>query len=188
MALAHSISARLGPEYSSTMASWIMVSSRCVVGLSTGMRPVSAMATRASAAKARAWTAEICEKSWPHRPVHDARQASPCAPGWPPPSAPAAAELRPGRRPAPPGWLPCRRKNCRHPWPPGKEEPRQRQQVHEQNEVALSAQQRGTMQHRDEGGRGHGCCEQQSRGRKRKTMEAEGGARSSLRNNFSRSA
>ena len=29
--------------YSSTIASWIMVSSRCVAGLSTGMRPVSAM-------------------------------------------------------------------------------------------------------------------------------------------------
>ncbi len=43
---AHSISARCLPEYSRTMASWIMVSSRCVAGLSTGTLPVSARAIR----------------------------------------------------------------------------------------------------------------------------------------------
>ena len=37
------------------MASWIMVSSRWVAGLSTGMRPVSAISTRNSAAKASIW-------------------------------------------------------------------------------------------------------------------------------------
>jgi len=40
------------PEYSSIIASWIIVSSRCVAGLSTGMRPVSAIAIIKSAAKA----------------------------------------------------------------------------------------------------------------------------------------
>ena len=53
VAAAHSIRARYRPEYSSTMASWIIVSSRCVAGLSTGSRPVSARVTMKSAAKAR---------------------------------------------------------------------------------------------------------------------------------------
>src|SRR5581483_5892826 len=46
---ASSISARCRPEYSSTIASWTMVSSRCVAGLSIGIRPFSAMATMISA-------------------------------------------------------------------------------------------------------------------------------------------
>ena len=59
------MSARCRPEYSSTMASWTMVSSRCVAGLSTGMRPDSAIATISSAASAspsvtRRPTAEDC--------------------------------------------------------------------------------------------------------------------------------
>src|ERR1039457_4732388 len=37
------------------MASWIIVSSRWVAGLSTGIRPVSAMRTRKRAAKASIW-------------------------------------------------------------------------------------------------------------------------------------
>ena len=45
MADAHSMSARYRPEYSRIIASWIIVSSRCVDGLSTGNRPVSASAT-----------------------------------------------------------------------------------------------------------------------------------------------
>ena len=49
---AHSTSARSGPAYSRTIASWIMVSSRCVAGLSTGMRPVSAMTMMKRPAKA----------------------------------------------------------------------------------------------------------------------------------------
>ena len=49
-----SISARCRPEYSSTMASCTMVSSRCVAGLSTGMRPFSAIATIMSANSASA--------------------------------------------------------------------------------------------------------------------------------------
>jgi len=44
--------ARSLPEYSRTIASWIMVSSRCVDGLSTGRRPVSAMITTANATAA----------------------------------------------------------------------------------------------------------------------------------------
>ena len=46
-----SISARCRPEYSSTMASCTMVSSRCVAGLSTGMRAFSAIATMIKAIK-----------------------------------------------------------------------------------------------------------------------------------------
>ena len=38
----HSIRARLLPEYSSTIASWTIVSSRWVAGLSNGSLPVSA--------------------------------------------------------------------------------------------------------------------------------------------------
>ena len=49
---ASSISARCRPEYSSTMASCTMVSSRCVAGLSIGMRPFSAIATMMSAMRA----------------------------------------------------------------------------------------------------------------------------------------
>src|ERR1019366_5522090 len=48
----HSIKARYGPEYSRTIASWIMVNSRWVAGLSTGMHPVSAISTIKSAANA----------------------------------------------------------------------------------------------------------------------------------------
>ena len=49
---AHSTRARWRPEYSRTIASWIIVSSRCVAGLSTGSRPVSASITMKNAAKA----------------------------------------------------------------------------------------------------------------------------------------
>ncbi len=54
-ACAHSISARWRPEYSRSVASWIIVSSRCVPGLSTGRRAFSASITmtKATAAKAR---------------------------------------------------------------------------------------------------------------------------------------
>src|ERR1700674_5030439 len=48
-AVAVSNSARWRPEYSSTIASCTMVSSRCVAGLSTGIRPFSASATMTSA-------------------------------------------------------------------------------------------------------------------------------------------
>ena len=52
---AHSISARCRAEYSSSIASWIIVSSRCVAGLSTGMRAFSANSTivKATAVNAR---------------------------------------------------------------------------------------------------------------------------------------
>src|SRR2546422_3193961 len=53
IAPAHSTRARYRPEYSSTIASWIMVSSRWVAGLSTGSRPVSASITMKNAANAR---------------------------------------------------------------------------------------------------------------------------------------
>ena len=49
---ASSIIARWRPEYSSTIASCTMVSSRCVAGLSTGMRAFSAIATMISATSA----------------------------------------------------------------------------------------------------------------------------------------
>src|SRR3989454_556344 len=52
---AHPTKARYRPEYSSTMASWIIVSSRWVAGLSTGSRPVSASMTMKNATKARRW-------------------------------------------------------------------------------------------------------------------------------------
>ncbi len=52
-AAAHSISASLFPEYSRTIASWIMVSSRWVAGLSKGKRPVSASMAIINAASAR---------------------------------------------------------------------------------------------------------------------------------------
>ena len=45
-AAAASIMARCRPEYSSTIASCTMVSSRCVAGLSIGMRAFSAIATQ----------------------------------------------------------------------------------------------------------------------------------------------
>ena len=48
-AAAHSISARCRAEYSSSIASWIIVSSRCVAGLSTGMRAFSASSTSVNA-------------------------------------------------------------------------------------------------------------------------------------------
>ena len=55
MAPASFTSARSGPAYSRTMASWIIVSSRWVFGLSTGKRPVSATMTitRATTANRR---------------------------------------------------------------------------------------------------------------------------------------
>ena len=53
-AAAHSIHARYGPEYSRIIASWIIVSSRCVAGLSTGSRPVSAIMAMRNAANASA--------------------------------------------------------------------------------------------------------------------------------------
>ncbi len=53
-AAAASIMARCRPEYSSTMASCTMVSSRWVAGLSIGMRPFSAMATNTKANSASA--------------------------------------------------------------------------------------------------------------------------------------
>ncbi len=46
---ANSMTARWRPEYSSTIASWTMVSSRWVAGLSTGMRAVLGDARRGSA-------------------------------------------------------------------------------------------------------------------------------------------
>jgi hypothetical protein len=52
--LAASTSARCRPEYSRIMASWTMVSSRWVTGLSTGMRAFSASATITSACSDRA--------------------------------------------------------------------------------------------------------------------------------------
>ena len=45
-------SARSGPAYSRTIASWIIVSSRWVEGLSTGSRPLSATMTMSKAARA----------------------------------------------------------------------------------------------------------------------------------------
>jgi hypothetical protein len=51
---AHSISARWRPEYSRIIASWIMVSSRCVAGLSTGTRAFSAKETKVKAMPAKA--------------------------------------------------------------------------------------------------------------------------------------
>src|SRR5512140_2947518 len=52
-AAAHSMSAKRRPEYSRIMASWIMVSSKCVAGLSNGKRAVSASMTMMKAMKAR---------------------------------------------------------------------------------------------------------------------------------------
>ena len=54
MAAPHSMSARWRPEYSRIMASWIMVSSRWVAGLSTGMRAFSASSTMVNATAANA--------------------------------------------------------------------------------------------------------------------------------------
>ena len=59
---AASMSARWRPEYSSTIASWTMVSSRCVAGLSTGMRAFSAIATMMSATRASA--SEMLRPAW----------------------------------------------------------------------------------------------------------------------------
>ncbi|MNC93594.1 hypothetical protein D3C83_102590 [compost metagenome] len=54
-ATVHSTSARWRAEYSSTIASWIIVNSRWVAGLSTGMRAFSAnrIITKAMPANAR---------------------------------------------------------------------------------------------------------------------------------------
>ena len=62
-AAASSIIARWRPEYSSTIASCTMVSSRCVAGLSTGTRPFSAIATIISAISASA--SETRSPTWP---------------------------------------------------------------------------------------------------------------------------
>jgi len=51
---AHSINARCLPEYSSIIPSWIIVSSRWVAGLSTGILPVSARAIRTNDSRAKA--------------------------------------------------------------------------------------------------------------------------------------
>ena len=61
---ASSIIARWRPEYSSTIASCTMVSSRWVAGLSTGMRPFSASATMT-----RAISAMAERHAQPDRPV-----------------------------------------------------------------------------------------------------------------------
>ena len=59
IAEAHSTNARSGPAYSRIIASWIIVSSRWVDGLSTGSRPASAMVTTASATAASRLAGEI---------------------------------------------------------------------------------------------------------------------------------
>src|ERR1035441_9193197 len=83
METAHSMRARYGPEYSRIMASWIMVSSRWVSGLSTGIRPVSAISTSASAANANicagARKRQFCPMAAPAisvRPVEPAPMAT----------------------------------------------------------------------------------------------------------------
>src|SRR3989442_2399710 len=68
IAAAHSTSARYRPEYSSTIASWIMVSSRCVAGLSTGSRPVSASMTMKNAANASRWAGLATSHGSPPKP------------------------------------------------------------------------------------------------------------------------
>ena len=60
---ASSIIARWRPEYSSTIASCTIVSSRWVAGLSTGTRPFSAIATMTSAINAR--PSETRRPTWP---------------------------------------------------------------------------------------------------------------------------
>ncbi len=63
---ASSITARWRPEYSSTIASCTMVSSRCVAGLSTGILPFSAIATMTSPMSAKPYDTRNskCESIW----------------------------------------------------------------------------------------------------------------------------
>ena len=56
--------ARPGPECSSSMPSWSMVSSRCVSGLSTGIRPVSAGIKTNIANKASKSGADQAASAW----------------------------------------------------------------------------------------------------------------------------
>src|SRR5665648_54213 len=60
--VASSIIASCRPEYSRSMASWIMVSSRWVEGLSTGIRPVSAMMMIKNATTANKYAGEIAPR------------------------------------------------------------------------------------------------------------------------------
>src|SRR5579875_2661198 len=53
-----------GPAYSRIMASWTMVSSRWVDGLSTGIRPVSAITTITSATRARSRSGLAAHPGW----------------------------------------------------------------------------------------------------------------------------
>ena len=65
MALPYSISARSGPEWSRTITSCIIVSSRCVVGSSIGIRAFSTSSTapRAAAASQSAGSpAEVADR------------------------------------------------------------------------------------------------------------------------------
>ena len=107
-------SASSGPAYSSTIASWIIVSSRCVDGLSTGIRPVSARITITKATKAS-------RRSGPAAQLGCASVALTIAGRFDVPrldrereASQRAAPAPRARRSSSPGSTPCHRRPCRH--------------------------------------------------------------------------
>src|SRR5581483_2118 len=62
--VAHTSTPSGRPEYSISMPSWIIVSSRCVSGLSAGTRPVSAMTATNMATSASSWLGARTAAAW----------------------------------------------------------------------------------------------------------------------------
>ena len=114
---AYRMKARSGPPWSSTITSWIIVSSRCVFGSSTGMRRFSARSTtkqrRGHEHQRRPAPGQRAARR--RRRCRDSdRLPRTCAPA---PPGRGAAPARPARRTAPRGWRPCPRSSSRCPAP-----------------------------------------------------------------------
>ena len=132
---ADSIDARSGPLWSRTITSWIIVSSRCVLGSSNGMRAFSARKTTKSAAATRTSDPADAPSRRGQRRRFAVSDRLPCRARAR--RAPAAAPARRARRTPSRGSRPCprRRTPCRAP-ASDRGEARQREQVDEQDEVA----------------------------------------------------
>ena len=105
-----SMRARSGPPWSSTITSWIIVSSRCVLGSSTGMRAFSARntTTRSAAptsASAAASTCQTAGETAPSIAESESRPRQARERG----ERRAAAPARRAPRTAPRGWRPSPR-------------------------------------------------------------------------------
>ena len=107
-------SASSGPAYSSTIASWIIVSSRWVEGLSTGIRPVSAMTTIRKATKASSRSGLAAQLGCASVARDDLPAGSRFRPGATARASRPAAPARRAPRSSSPGSTPCRRRPCPH--------------------------------------------------------------------------